>query len=276
MPGRKYNAGEYRYGFNRMEKDDEFTGVTGSHLDFGARIYDSRLGRWMSIDPLAAKFPSVSSYNFVKNCPIRLIDADGRDIYIINKPSEKSEIKMTNHKQIIQWMYSAGIGEELITQYIDNPKTDIYIAFGDVGGNYGLISSFFDDDGNLKQPKTIEIGNHNLYNDVRKEFKYVEINTDKENHFILIDENVFKDKASDILSKKGAEILGHEMGHINNPKTSEEEDHLKWGQESLDDIKATGRAKEYNKQIDDSMKKSDELEFKEINPRGKYKLERKK
>jgi RHS repeat-associated protein len=46
----------YRFTFNGMEKDDEVKGV-GNSLDFGARIYDSRLGRWLSVDPLSYKFP---------------------------------------------------------------------------------------------------------------------------------------------------------------------------------------------------------------------------
>jgi RHS repeat-associated protein len=47
MPGRTFNSSEYRYGFNGMEKDDEIKGE-GNSLDFGARIYDPRLGRWLS------------------------------------------------------------------------------------------------------------------------------------------------------------------------------------------------------------------------------------
>ena len=80
MPER-FGGGDYRYGFNGMEKDDEVKGK-GNHLDFGARCYDSRLGRWFSVDPLATKFPSMSSYNFVGNNPIAFLDPDGRDIII--------------------------------------------------------------------------------------------------------------------------------------------------------------------------------------------------
>ena len=42
----------YRYGFNGMEKDDEHT---QGKYDFGARIYDSRLGRWLAVDPLSKR-----------------------------------------------------------------------------------------------------------------------------------------------------------------------------------------------------------------------------
>lgn len=50
--------------------------------DFGARMYDARVGRFVSIDPLAAKYPSFSPYNFVLNSPIFLKDPDGRDVII--------------------------------------------------------------------------------------------------------------------------------------------------------------------------------------------------
>src|SRR5690606_35298 len=71
----------YRFGFNGQEKDNEVKGV-GNSLDFGARIYDSRLGRWMSLDPLATKYPSLTPYNFTGNNPIFFVDRDGKKINI--------------------------------------------------------------------------------------------------------------------------------------------------------------------------------------------------
>ncbi len=62
-----------------MEKDDELKG-SGNSYDFGARILDPRIGRWLSLDPLQAKYPSHSPYNFVKNNPVYFIDPDGRDV----------------------------------------------------------------------------------------------------------------------------------------------------------------------------------------------------
>lgn len=50
--------------------------------DFGARIYDARIGHFVSVDPLQKMYPSLSPYSFVDNNPIRLIDADGRVITI--------------------------------------------------------------------------------------------------------------------------------------------------------------------------------------------------
>ena len=72
------NAG-YRYGFNGKEKDNEVKGK-GNSYDFGARMYDSRLGRWLSLDPLKEKYPDLNPYNFVANSPIYFIDPDGKII----------------------------------------------------------------------------------------------------------------------------------------------------------------------------------------------------
>jgi RHS repeat-associated protein len=71
----------YRRGYNGMEKDDEFKGK-GNSYDFGARMYDSRVGRWLKIDPMADKYPELSTYCFVANSAIAFIDPDGKDIII--------------------------------------------------------------------------------------------------------------------------------------------------------------------------------------------------
>lgn len=60
-----------------MEKDNELKGF-GNSLDFGARIYDSRLGRWLSLDPLATDAPSWTPYAFTLNNPIVFVDKDGK------------------------------------------------------------------------------------------------------------------------------------------------------------------------------------------------------
>lgn len=80
MPGRKYNAGEYRFGFNGKEKNDEVTGVTGATYDYGFRIYDSRISRFLSIDPLFRDFAFWTPYQFGGNTPIQALDLDGLEI----------------------------------------------------------------------------------------------------------------------------------------------------------------------------------------------------
>lgn len=69
------------YGFNGMEKDNE---TASGDYDFGARNYDSRLGRWKSVDPYQSVFPSHSPYNFALNSPIQYLDGDGRLVIYAN------------------------------------------------------------------------------------------------------------------------------------------------------------------------------------------------
>ena len=54
--------------------------VLRNHLeyyDFGARMYDPRIGRWISPDPLAGHRDWITQYNFVQNTPINRIDPNG-------------------------------------------------------------------------------------------------------------------------------------------------------------------------------------------------------
>jgi RHS repeat-associated protein len=78
MPGRKYQVGSgfYRYGFNGKEKDNDVKGE-GNQQDYGMRIYDPRLGKFLSVDPLALKFPELTPYQFASNRPIDGVDIDG-------------------------------------------------------------------------------------------------------------------------------------------------------------------------------------------------------
>lgn len=78
MAGRSDASNSYRFGFNGMEKDDDIKGG-GNSLDFGARIYDSRLGRFLSIDPQAIKYVGLTPYSFAGNSPIMFIDNNGEN-----------------------------------------------------------------------------------------------------------------------------------------------------------------------------------------------------
>lgn len=78
MPGRSYSISNtnYRYSFNGKEKDDK-DGVV--QYDYGFRIYDPRLVRFKSVDPLIKSFPWYSPYQFAGNMPIAAIDLDGEE-----------------------------------------------------------------------------------------------------------------------------------------------------------------------------------------------------
>jgi RHS repeat-associated protein len=84
MPGRQYtftNAGNYRYGFNGKESDNDVGKGTGNQQDYGMRIYDPRVGRFLSVDPLHKKFPFYTPYSYTGNKPIWALDLDGNEEY---------------------------------------------------------------------------------------------------------------------------------------------------------------------------------------------------
>jgi RHS repeat-associated protein len=76
MPNRNFSSSEYRFGFNGQEKTDEISGE-GNHLDFKFRGYDSRTGRFWSVDPLFKEYTWNSSYAFAENDVIRHVDLEG-------------------------------------------------------------------------------------------------------------------------------------------------------------------------------------------------------
>ena len=153
MPGRGFSSEKYRYGFNGKEKDKD---IAVGDYDFGARIYDGRIGRWLSVDPLEGKYPYVSPYCFVLNSPLLYIDPDGKDIIIseafVNSIFWKTFLNVSFENKVIfsiqrnsanQYVLKLDMkeGEKLTSEqarksydYIksvaDNSKMKIYIRSG--------------------------------------------------------------------------------------------------------------------------------------------------
>ena len=69
-----------RYKFNAVSRmpigSKELDQATGYYY-YGARYYDPAVSQWLSVDPLAQKYPAFTPYNYTANNPIRFIDADG-------------------------------------------------------------------------------------------------------------------------------------------------------------------------------------------------------
>jgi RHS repeat-associated protein len=70
------NKRSYRYGFNGKENDNDVKGE-GNQQDYGMRIYDPRLGRFLSVDPITKNYPMLTPYQYASNNPIQNIDIDG-------------------------------------------------------------------------------------------------------------------------------------------------------------------------------------------------------
>ena len=80
--------------------DFSIVSFTGKELDeetgygyFGARYMDHELmTMWLSVDPMADKYPSLSPYNYCAWNPIKLVDPDGREFWIANNQVSKNDI----------------------------------------------------------------------------------------------------------------------------------------------------------------------------------------
>src|SRR5690606_28435476 len=62
------------YKFNAKEMDRE----TGMYY-YGARYYDPRISIFVSVDPLAEKYPNYTPYHYVHQNPVNLIDPTGME-----------------------------------------------------------------------------------------------------------------------------------------------------------------------------------------------------
>ena len=63
------------YTFSAKERDPE-TGLSY----FGSRYYSSDLSIWLSVDPMSAKYPSLSPYTYCADNPVRCVDPNGEEI----------------------------------------------------------------------------------------------------------------------------------------------------------------------------------------------------
>ena len=59
-----------------------------SWYDYGARMYEPALGRFMRMDPMAEKYYNISPYAYCANNPINAIDPDGKEIIIQYKDNQ--------------------------------------------------------------------------------------------------------------------------------------------------------------------------------------------
>lgn len=84
LPGRNFSSGSYRYLFQGQEHDDELYGSVGTSYSYEYRMHDARVGRFLSIDPLAAKYPHNSPYAFSENRVIDGVELEGLEVSLVN------------------------------------------------------------------------------------------------------------------------------------------------------------------------------------------------
>ena len=150
MPGRKYQEGDYRFGFNGQEQDTEWRG--GQAVNFKYRVHDPRIAKFLSVDPLAPDYTWNSPYAFAENRVIDGIDLEGLEWKGVTDKGEYTEgpynPKVAEENGWIETnlpnttVSPAPINEtepsSLATNRINNVEVDLWAIQGSIGGDlYG-------------------------------------------------------------------------------------------------------------------------------------------
>ena len=66
---------------------------------FGARYMDHELTTmWLSVDPMADKYPSISPYAYCAWNPVKLVDPNGMEVYINGEQADMAVERLQTKK----------------------------------------------------------------------------------------------------------------------------------------------------------------------------------
>ena len=91
LPNRHGNSADYRYGFQGQEMDNEVKGE-GNSVNFKFRMHDPRVGRFLSLDPLAKSYAWNSPYSFAMNMVTEYRELEGAEI------ETKMKLRIANYQ----------------------------------------------------------------------------------------------------------------------------------------------------------------------------------
>ena len=115
----------HRFSFNGKENDNEVKGI-GNQQDYGFRIYDTRISRFLSVDPLSRQYPELTPYQFASDSPIENIDIDGLEGHPAGKDNADNK---TLQEKAITWI--GGVGSSILNDfstamsYFTDPETEV-------------------------------------------------------------------------------------------------------------------------------------------------------
>ncbi len=132
-----------RYTFSAKEKDTE----TG-YSYFGARYYSSDLSIWLSVDPMADKYPSLSPYVYCANNPVKLVDPNGEEVW---KPDVDSENNIIVRQEVgdnlasFKAFMGPAYSEEEINSMYNSMNNGVINLTQSYGGEFQLMTHALND-----------------------------------------------------------------------------------------------------------------------------------
>ena len=163
MPDRDWSSESgYRFDFNGKETDNE-SGLQ----NYGERIYNKTLGKFLSVDPFTKKYVYLTPYQFASNSPISGVDLDGLEFFyaadgtFLGRTGTSQEVRVLNNTDVsnevaIQGIKNFNAGKPELTEDVwatkivnDTESLGINhdefiksssVAYGESSIGYGIVS----------------------------------------------------------------------------------------------------------------------------------------
>jgi RHS repeat-associated protein len=143
MPSRTYQApgvDGYRFSFQGQEGDDEMVGEGNSYA-FKYRIHYTRLGRFLSVDPLFKEYAYNSPYAFSENRLIDAIELEGLEKVLLFGGGDVASKGVSNtilsiESDVKAYSKANGLGATVKAYNTDVAQTVLFTAYNDVVDNY--------------------------------------------------------------------------------------------------------------------------------------------
>jgi RHS repeat-associated protein len=134
LPGRNSSEEEYRYGYQGSEMDNEVKDSKGTSYTTHFRLLDSRIGKWMSVDPKSQEMCGQSPYCSMNNNPIVHNDILG-DIVKKERGENVTRKEFREFKQNIRFLRrNSESFNAMYKDFKNSDKTFIYRAEGSTLG----------------------------------------------------------------------------------------------------------------------------------------------
>jgi RHS repeat-associated protein len=138
----------------------------GNEYDYGFRIYNPRIGRFLSVDPIADQYPWYTPYQFGGNTPIQAIDLDGMEEYVVtNYLNKYRQIQQTSITLINEKDNNTVVNMQLVTSSGEKVSPNHNVLVRNINNKGKLISYERKQLLNLRELNVLKTGRREPVND---------------------------------------------------------------------------------------------------------------